>query len=150
MALSAVTLAAAIAALDVTGLTIRDLSEIPQAITARECPQVYPAPEKFLALEEAQQLTFGPSALWQFTYALTYRYVHGPVGNERTLSKTFPGHVAGYIGFIQAIARNAQLLGLNAHVAPVGTPEWGVLGDPSGQQFQAADLVIRVVEYSAS
>lgn len=147
MALSAVTLAETIAGLQVDGVTILDLDEIPQAIDARKCPQVYPAPEKFMILEDANQITLGPNALWQYTYLVTYRYVQAPVGMERGVSKIIPGLVDGYTRFIRAIARNAQLLGA-AHVKPVNTPEWGVLEDPSKQQFQAADLALRVVEFS--
>ena len=148
MAINAVRLAGAIADLVVADLTIRDLDNVPQAITARDCPMIYPVPEKFLFLEDAQQLTFGPTALWQYTYALTYRYVFGPVGNERNQSKTLPSAVTGYVNFIKVVSRNAQLLN-NLHVKPGDTPEWGVLSDSSGQQFQAADLLLRVVEYSA-
>src|SRR3990167_773588 len=148
MAINAVRLAGAIADLVVTGLTIRDLDNVPQAITARDCPMIYPVPEKFLFLEEAQQLTFGPTALWAYTYAINYRYVFGPVGNERNQSKTLPSAVTGYVNFIKVVSRNAQLL-KNLHVKPGDTPEWGVLTDSSGQQFQAADLLLRVVEYSA-
>ncbi len=149
MALSADTLAERIALLEVDGVTIKDLDALPQAINSRDCPMAYPAPDKFLVLEEAEQQTLGPNALWKYTYLVTYRFVQGPAGRERTLAKTALGRVVNYTTFIEAICRNAQLLGA-AHVAPASTPEWGVLGDPSEQQFEAADLAIRVVEYSAS
>ena len=149
MSLSATGLAALVAGLEVDGVTIRDLDEVPQSINGRDCPMVYPAPEKFLALEDATQLTFGPNALWQYTYLVTYRFVQAPVGSERAMAKIISATVNGYINFIQALTANAQLLGA-AHVKPANTPEWGVLGDPSGEQFQAADIALRVVEYSGN
>jgi hypothetical protein len=153
MSLSAVEVADAISELVVDGIkTIRDLDGVPQNIESRDCPMVYPVTDSFMALEDATQITLGPNALWQYTYLLTYRYVHGPVGAERGLSKTFPGHVAGYVAFIQAITRDAQLLGASAHIKPGATSQWGLLGGPSDQdpKFHAADLTLRVVEYSAS
>ncbi len=148
MALSPVALSESIAALDVRGLTLFTLAQVPQALDERKCPQVYPVPENFLILEDSQQITFGERGLWQHTYLVTYRYVQAPVGQERGLSKILPGKAAGYARFIQAITRNAQLLGA-AQVKPANTPEWGVLQDPSGQQFEAADLALRVIEFSA-
>jgi hypothetical protein len=147
MALSADSIAEAIAGLDVDGVTIRDLDALPQAINPTDCPMAYPAPEKFLVLEDAVQLTFGPNALWQYTYLVTYRFVQGPAGKERKIAKTALGRVVNYTAFVHAITANAQLIGA-AHVKPASTPEWGLLGDPSGQQFDAADLALRVVEYS--
>jgi hypothetical protein len=148
MALNAVTLAENVAAMDVDGLTLYDLGSVPQTLDTRKCPLAYPVPEKFLVLEDATQLTFGERALWQYTYLVTFRYVEAPAGKERGLSKILPGKAGGYARFIQAITRNAPLLGA-AYVRPVNTPEWGTLQDPSGQQFEAADLALRVVEYSA-
>lgn len=150
MALSAEAVAEAIADLSVDGITIRDLDKTPQAITDRDCPMVYPAPDKFLVLESAQQLTLGPNALWQYTYLLKYRYVRGPVGQERGLAKTTLGRVVDYQNFITAVCANAQLIGPNMHIAPASTPDWGVLGDPSEQQFQAADLEFRVTDYTGN
>ena len=112
------------------------------------CPLAYPVPENFLVLEDATQLTFGERALWQYTYLVTFRFVQAPVGAERKLSKILPGKANGYARFIQAIARNAPLLGA-AQVRAANTPAWGVLQDPSGAQFEAADLALRVVEFSS-
>lgn len=148
MALSAVTLSENIAALAVDGLTLFDLAHVPQNLDTRKCPQAYPVPEKFLALEDSKQLTFGERGLWQHTYLITYRYVQAPVGAERGLNKILPGKAGGYARFIQAVTQAARLLGA-AHVKPANTPEWGVLQDPSGAQFEAADLALRVVEFSS-
>jgi hypothetical protein len=148
MALSAVTLAENIAALTVDGLTLFDLAHVPQAIDTRKCPQAYPVPDKFMVLEDAIQVTFGERALWQYTYLVTFRYVQGPAGAERGIGKILPGKAGGYARFITALARNAPLLGA-AYVKAAGTPEWGVLQDPSGQQFEAADLAVRVIEFSS-
>lgn len=148
MALQAVTLAENIAALDVPGLTLFDLAHVPQAIDKRLCPQAYPVPEKFLTLEEAKQITLGERALWQYTYLVTYRYIQTPVGAERGVSKILPGKASGYARFIQAITQAAPLLGA-ARVVPANTPEWGVLQDPSGEQYEAADLALRVIEFSS-
>jgi hypothetical protein len=105
-------------------------------------------PERFLSLEDARQITFGERGLWQYTYTLTYRYIQAPVGKDRGVSKLILGKVSGYQNFIKAVARAARTLGAS-YVAPASTPEWGVLSDPSGQQFEAADILLRVVEFSA-
>jgi len=148
MALSAVTLATNIAAMVVPGLKLFDLAHTPQALDPRECPQAYPVPEKFMALEDSTQITFGQRGLWQHTYLITYRYVQAAVGKERSIAKVIPGQVGGYAKFIQAITQAARLLGA-AYVKPANTPDWGVLQDPSGRQYEAADLALRVVEYSS-
>ena len=149
MGLEAAAVAAAIAALSVSGVkTIRDLDEVKTALAGRDCPLVYPAPDDFLTLENSRQLTLGPAALWEYTYTLKYRFVQAPVGSERTLAQTLPSKIDNYLNFIHAISANATALGAK-HVSPAGTPEWGVLEDAAGQQFQAADILLRVVSFSA-
>jgi len=146
--ISANLLADRVAALDVDGVTIWDLDHVPQAIDPRACPQVYPVPEKFLKLDDSLQISFGPNGLWMHTYTATFRCVQSPVGKERRLSKILPSQVNAYVAFIKAVTHNAQLLGA-AHVKPANTPEWGVLEDASKAQFNAADLALTIVEYSA-
>ena len=149
MGLEAAAVAAAIAALSVSGVkTIRDLDEVKTALAGRDCPLVYPEPEEFMTIEDAKQITLGPGALWMYTYTLKYRFLQAPVGKERDLSQTLPSKVDNYLNFIHAVAANATALGAK-YVAPAGTPNWGVWEDPSGQQFQAADILLRVVSFSA-
>lgn len=148
MTISANALAEAISDLVVTGVTIFDLDHIPQAIDPRRCPQVYPVPETFLKLDDSVQISFGPAALWMYTYTATFRFVQAPVGKERKVAKLLPSQVNGYVAFIKAVTRNAQILGA-AHVRPSNTPQWGVLEDSSKAQFNAADLALQIVEYSA-
>ena len=148
MTISANAIASRIASLTIHGLNIRDLDKIPEALEARDCPVIYPVSEKFMVLEGARQVSLGERALWEYTYTLTYRYVSAPAGSERGVSKIIANKTTGYIGFITTIARSARSLGAN-YIRPANTPEMGILKDPSGVEFQAADIILRVIEFSA-
>lgn len=150
MTISAVDLAAIVANLDVDGVTVYDLDQVPQAIDQRSCPCAYPIPDKFLILEDAEQITLGPDGTWKYVYLVTYRFVQGPAGKERKAAKKLPDKTDNYIALIKAICRNAQLLGGNTHVKPASTPEWGILKDSSNADYEAADLQIRITEYSGN
>lgn len=148
MAISAEELATNIAALTVPGLSIRKLNDIPEALSGRDCPIAYPVAEKFMHLESSRQVTFGERALWEYIYTLTYRYIHSPAGADRSVSKIMPGKANGVSAFIVAVARSARALGVN-YVKPANIPEMGVLEDAVLGKFQAADILLRVTEFSA-
>ena len=113
MALEASAVATAIAALTVSGVnTIRDLDGVGVAYSDRDCPLVCPAVDKYLTLEDATQLTFGPDGLWQYTYTLAYRFIQAPVGSDRSLRHTMPNTVSGYAAFIKAVAQARHQLGV--------------------------------------
>ena len=49
MALAFTTITNSIAAIDVLGVTIKDLDEIPEAVIARDCPILYTEPVNFIS-----------------------------------------------------------------------------------------------------
>src|SRR3972149_7264806 len=82
MTLAISTICDSTSSLSVSGLTIKDLNEIPEAVTGRDCPVIYPKPDGFVTNFEMVRDSFGggPTAKMTVTYDLTYRLLGAPIG----------------------------------------------------------------------
>ena len=146
--LSADTIAASIAALSVTGLTIKDLDAIPQQVQARDCPIMFPDPTKFFSNLVVTVDTFGSnSARKTINYTLSYVLLYAEAGEERGLYKVYQPLVQMALSVIDALLINDALNGC-IDIQPQDVPIFGTLTDPSGKAFYGATYSFRVVEFS--
>lgn len=87
MALDPTGTATRIAALSVSGLTIRDLDAVPEEVSPRvgEIPVLYPDPVNFIELthEVRDTLDTDAQAFKRVFYTLHYMYLFAPLGSER-------------------------------------------------------------------
>jgi len=146
MALSAATVATSIAALSVSGLTIKDLDAIPQEVTARDCPVLYPDPTRFMTDLVIEVDSFGSaSAAKTIRYTLNYVLAYRIVGEERGLYKIYQGFVQKACLFIDAMLANDALSGC-IDSTTIGLT-LGVVQDPSGKSFHGCLIPIRIMEF---
>ena len=87
MAYALITIMDSIASLSIEGVNIRDIDELSEGVTARECPVLYPEPTNFVSDFELVRDSTGPgsTALQHATYDLTYTFLYAPVGAGRGL-----------------------------------------------------------------
>lgn len=147
MALNTVTVADSIAGLSVSGVTLKDLDEIPNGVLARDCPLILPAPD-FIQIAEITRDTYGSGsdAKWTFEYTLNYRLFYAPVGTERTLGNIYPGLVAKAMLFADAVIANDDLTGATDSNFG-GLSGLGVVTDPSDELFWGCDIQINITEF---
>lgn len=149
MSLSSANIAAGIAALTVTGVSIKDIDEIPQQIQPRDCPILFPHPDGWMGGASAEPstsaATFGtPSTrMWIFNRTFQYVYLHAPVGAGRGIADQYPGLAAKADAISEALT---TLDVSNVDVKNVAVGTFGVLADPSGGQFYGFILTITVRE----
>lgn len=148
MALQADTIATSIAALSVSGVTLKDLDEIPEEVSARDCPIVYPRPDGFMSgLAVARRSTgVGSAAEKDITYQLNYAYLHSAVGEGRGLFDVYQDMVQKFLAVLDALLADDALNGA-IDIEPQGITQFGLMVDPSGNYFHGANVVLNVLEF---
>jgi len=147
MAIAAVTAADSISKLSVSGVTIKDLDEIPNGILSRDCPVILPAPNFLeVASIERDNLGSGTAAMWTFSYTLNYRLFYKQAGTERNIGSIYPTLIAKAMLFVDAIVANDNLTGvLDAEFG--GISGLGIVPDPSDKNFWGCDIQINIKEF---
>ena len=148
MALAFTTITDSISSLSIEGVNIRDIDELSEGVTARECPVLYPEPVNFISNFELVRDSTGPgsTALQHATYDLTYTFLYAPIGSNRGLSALY-GKIIEKIGLIQdAIITNDTITGLE-DFRPQDITYIGLIADPSDHVFHGCQLVFSVMEF---
>ena len=130
MALSSATISAAIAALTISGVTVKDLSAIPVKITARECPILFPSPSNWKNSAAQGPSSFGTNTgrYWEFLRTYRYVYLHAPAGAGRSMSEQYVGLSAAEDAILTAFS-TLDVAGVD--VRAMNVEEYGTFTDPS-------------------
>src|SRR3990170_2945459 len=139
MTLAISTICDSISVLSVSGLTIKDLNEIPEAVMARDCPVIYPKPDGFITNFEMVRDSFGggSTAKMTVTYDLTYRLLGAPLGSGRGLFDSYSLMVEKVYAYIDAVQAIDTMTGLE-DITPADTTAFGPVSDPAGGMFHGA------------
>lgn len=148
MALAIATIADSIAALNVTGLMICDLDQIPEAATTRT-PILFPKPDGFVTDFEYEPVSQGDgaTALANVTYTLTYRFCYTPIGAERGLFATYPAMVAMAAAILDAIISIDNATAGAVEIVPLSIPVFGPVVDPANNGYHGCDISLLVKEF---
>ena len=148
MALNIANIPNEIAKMSVSGVTIKDIDQIPEFVTGRNCPILFPRPEEFLT-----GITFTPdsygvgsSRKWSVRYTLNYIYLHAPVGSMRGLANVYSGFYTK-IGLILDAIIAYQTVTEAIDIAPQNAFNITVIEDGKGNQFYGAFMAFNVLEY---
>ena len=148
--LNAVAIASSIAALPIVGVQIRDLDAIPEMVSARDCPVMYPKPDGFINNLGVDRISYG-SALESrknATYTLTYRYLHNPEGVDRAGSyRLFDAMMNNVDEIVSRIIDNDDLSG-TVDITPAEISNLGLVLDPAGYAFHGCDIAFNVLVFS--
>lgn len=146
MTLDITSVATAISALTVTGLTISDFDEIPMSLSIRNTPLLIPDPEKPITGFNTIEASFGASSMKRDVhYTLNYILIGFPVGLGRsTVIESFKTTLALVIAFIQALY-NASNLGAAVEWEPQN-PIRRANFTQGGVSFHAWDIAIEITE----
>lgn len=94
MALSATSITAAIAGLTISGVTIKDIDEVPTSVNPSDCPLLFPMPGAWLGTGTGLQdgeTTFGIASTryWQAHRVYSYVFLHSAVGSGTKLREQY-------------------------------------------------------------
>src|SRR3972149_11779125 len=148
MTLAISTICDSISSLSVSGLTIKDLNEIPEAIRGRDFPVIYPKPDGFVTNFEMVRNSFGggSTAKMTVTYDLTYRLLGAPIGAGRGLFDSYSLMVEKVYAFIERVLAVDTMDGL-IDIVPAEAPAFGPVTDPAGGMFHGADVIFHVMDF---
>lgn len=150
MAIAITTICDSISQLEVSGVRIRDLDQIPTQVNERDCPILFPDPLNFVSAWELQRDSQGsnnlPAAKYTIYYTLTYSFLYAPVGAERPGLEKYAKMVDKLMEVIDVILANDDITGL-IDIQPEQIDEFGPVPDPSGNQFIGCRLRLRVTEF---
>lgn len=149
MSFSSTTIATAIAALSVTGVTVKDITAIPEQVEARDCPILFPAPDGWMGggngEPEDGPTTFGTTTtrLWQFNRVYKYVYLHEIAGATRGLKDVYSAMAGKADAILTALTK---LDVTDVDVKHLEITNFGVLTDPAGRTFFGFNLDITLRE----
>ena len=143
MSIALTTIADSISKISVSGLTIKDLDQIPQQITSRDCPMLIPDADNFVSFS-MQPDTLNKSC-HTIDYGLHYILVYAAVGAGRTtVLDNYSGMITKATAVIDAILALSALTGAVDWYASFNTPfvlEWG------NTSYHACRITIDATEF---
>lgn len=147
MALAISTITNSIAALSISGVTIKDKDELREGWDAYDCPLLVPLPNGFVSGVSVQSVSMGSGSGHQMnvSYTLSYRYFHAPVGSG-DLVKTWSDMVDKVFAILDVILANDALSGL-IDLNASAVSEFGVVRDGADNLFHGCDFAFRVMEF---
>lgn len=140
------TVASAVAALTIQGITILDLNEMKPALTDRDCPLLGPSSNNPSFLTDWQARRISMQGNQQNSYTLNYALYQASVGADRGLFTQYPAMVENARRIVEALQALPRVEGCKS-IALLGMPQFGQVFDASGQQFHGAVFALRVIEF---
>jgi hypothetical protein len=150
MALNSAAIATGIAALSIAGVTVKDITAIPDQVQARDCPLLFPHPAEWKSGGNSEpedgSTTFGTAASRSWIFARVYKYVylHAPVGSGRGILDNYSAMSIKEDAIATALTQ-LDLSGVD--VKTISVSEFGVLQDPSGASFYGFTVSVTLREW---
>lgn len=148
MGLQITAIADSIAGLSVTGVTIKDLDEIPEAVDPADCPILFPEPDSFLSDFGMEVLSLAPGsvAAINVTYNLRYTFLHSVVGEGAGLFDVYADFIAKMVLILNEVLTNDVITGLqDFRVASIAN--FGPVSDPAASRtFHGTQFLFSVLE----
>jgi len=142
------TVADSISKLSVAGVKIKDIDTIPEEVTQRICPVMFPSPEGFVTGLRVEPKSYGAgtSGKNDVKYTLNYVFLYQPVGSDRYVTKNIAKLVDKTVLILNALIANDAVIG-SVDIEPRIDGEFGKLADQVGNEFFGALIAIDVCEF---
>ena len=138
MSFSSTAIATGIANLSISGVTVKDITDIPESVEDRSCPILFPSPDGWMTGGNGEpadgSTTFGTptTRLWTFNRGYRYIYLHAALGTGRSIKDFYSAMSTKADAVITAIT---ALDVSDVDIMNVSIGEFGVLTDPAGKSF---------------
>lgn len=142
------TVADSISGLTISGVTIKDIDQIPDSARMLT-PLLIPRPDNFVSDISVSFETFGSngSAKINTNYTLNYVFLFCEVGAGLGAFAAFSGLMTKLSAILVAINSNDAITGaVDMKVNSIGNI--GVVSDPAGNDFWGLEFSLRILEYS--
>jgi hypothetical protein len=148
VAFSPVTVADSIAEINISGVTIKSLENIPQSGTLI-MPVLFPQPNGFISDIEVSRESFGggTTAAMNFMYTLHYVFLFSELGSGLSQLDPYSPLIEKLETIWEKIAETDTVTGL-VDMQLAGVETLGQVEDPSGNQYWGALFSLRCLEYA--
>src|SRR3990167_3616665 len=128
-AIKITTVATAIAAISISGVTVKDISAIPEAVNEQDCPLLAPRPDNYVSNLRVAEDTFGGpvAALKSCYYTLNYTFYYSPVAAGAGLFEKYDDMVTKAAAVLLALA--ATIIGGTVEHTVSGISVFGPVAD---------------------
>jgi hypothetical protein len=143
------TITNSIAGLSVTGVTIKDIHDIPES-AALLLPVMFPRPNEFIT-----DLTFtrvsqggGGTALMDVSYTLNYVYCHAPIGSGvGGLFSSYNSLITNIALILEKLFASDNITGA-VDMTVAGISSVGPVADPAGNPYHGVEISLRILEFA--
>lgn len=145
---SIATVADSIAGLSISGVTVKDIDQIPDTAQGLT-PLLIPRPDNFVTDISVTFETLGSngSAKINTNYTLNYIFIFCEVGSGINAYSAFSGLMAKLSAILVAINSNDTINGaVDIKINSIGNI--GAITDPAGDEYWGIEFSLRVLEYS--
>lgn len=142
------TVADSIAGLTISGVTIKDIDQIPDTASMLT-PLLIPQPANFVTNLSVEFKTFGSNggAKIDTSYTLNYAFLFCEVGSGISSFAAFSGLIGKLQEILVAITSNDAITGaVDVKIGTIGNI--GVITDPAGVEYWGLEFSLRVLEYT--
>lgn len=141
------TIAESIAALNISGVHVRDIDQIPESAMSI-LPVLYPRPNEFVTNMSFERETFGgdSGATMTLRYVLNYQYLHAVVGSGGGLLAVYNGLITNLVRILEAIFADSNPDGA-WDMQLLTVSNIGVLTDPAGmEKYHGVEISLQVID----
>jgi len=145
--ISLTTVTNSIAALSISGVTIKDVDEI-AASWGKQANIMYPKPDNFITNAKFSADSFGSNGAEaaRFSCNMTYRFLGTQVGNMGTFTSAYNNVITKMVTILNVILSNDVITGAD-DFRFISQSNIGPLADPAGNLFHGVDLTFWYEEY---
>jgi len=142
------TVASSIAGLTVSGVTIKDITAIPDSAKML-CPIIIPQPNGYMSSTKVIFETFGSNtgAKLNMEYDLNYVYLHCEAGSGVNAFAPFSSLMTNLAAILVTIMSNDKINGL-VDMTLGGIGDVGIINDPAGNSYWGVLFSLHVLEFS--
>lgn len=146
MALQIAAVANSIAALSVSGVTLKDVDEIPASVEGYT-PTILPLPDFVTDFVVERDSFGGGSALRTVSYILHYRFCYKPIGAGSQETIEYYDEMIDKVAlWFDAVMAIDTLTGA-VDIEPAGVTNMGIVNDPAENEFIGCDLAVKITEF---
>lgn len=149
MTLNLRTITAAIKALSITGVTIKDVDEIPTALSDRTVHYLYPTPHAFLpagATVTVDTMGTNSGAYKTIRYTLGYTFAYEPIDTGAAgWFENYALMVDMALLILDTLMNNDDIAGAIDMQPSLGA--FGIVYDASGNQYHGCAILLAITEF---
>lgn len=141
------TVANSIAALEINGINIVDIDDIPES-AMMQTPLLLPQPNGFVSDIAPEFRTYGSggAAKIDLQYTLNYLYLHAPTGSGISTFDAYKGLLENIILIFESIFASDVVSGaIDLQLSTMS--DIGTVQDPSGNDYWGIQFSLRILEH---